>query len=155
VQSIAGGNTMVFNRAARDLLRSAGEAVEAITHDWWAYMLVTSCGGKVHYDAYPTVRYRQHSANQFGSNADLGAQLRRARLLLQGRFRGWVDANLRALQRVRHMMTPENQQVLDEFSRARSAGSAHACSGLRRSGIFRQTVLGNLGLSLAALINRL
>jgi hypothetical protein len=44
-----------------------------------------------------------------------GAQLRRARLLLQGRFRGWVDANLRALQRVRHLMTPENQQVLDEF----------------------------------------
>ena len=49
VQSIAGGNTMVFNRAARDLLRQAGENVEAVTHDWWAYMLVTSCGGAVHY----------------------------------------------------------------------------------------------------------
>lgn len=155
VQSIAGGNTMVFNRAARDLLRSAGEAVEAITHDWWAYMLVTSCGGQVHYDAHPTVRYRQHSANQFGSNADVGAQLRRARLLLQGRFRGWVDANLRALQRVRHMMTPENQQVLDEFTRARQRWVGARLVGLRRSGIFRQTLLGNLGLSLAALINRL
>jgi|JI102314A2RNA_FD_contig_71_1222280_length_1303_multi_3_in_0_out_0_1 glycosyltransferase involved in cell wall biosynthesis len=155
VQSIAGGNTMVFNRAARDLLRSAGEAVEAITHDWWAYMLVTSCGGQVHYDAYPTVRYRQHNANQFGSNADVGAQLRRARLLLQGRFRGWVDANLRALQRVRHMMTPENQQVLDEFIRARQRWVGARLVGLRRSGIFRQTLLGNLGLSLAALINRL
>ena len=155
VQSIAGGNTMVFNRAARDLLRSAGEAVEAITHDWWAYMLITSCGGKVHYDAYPTVRYRQHSANQFGSNADLGAQMRRARLLLQGRFRSWVDANLRALERVRHLMTPENRQVLDEFSRARQRWIGARLLGLRRSGIFRQTVLGNLGLSLAALINRL
>jgi hypothetical protein len=110
VQSIAGGNTMVFNRAARDLLRQAGENVEAVTHDWWAYMLVTSCGGAVHYDPYPTVRYRQHDANQFGSNVNPRAQLKRARLLLQGRFRGWVDANLRALQRVRHLMTPENQQ---------------------------------------------
>lgn len=155
VQSIAGGNTMVFNRAARDLLRRAGENVEAVTHDWWAYMLVTSCGGQVHYDPYPTVRYRQHSSNQFGSNANPLAQLKRARLLLQGRFRGWVDANLRALQRVRHMMTPENQRVLDDFAQARQGRLLARLAGLRRVGIFRQTTLGNLGLSLAALINRL
>jgi glycosyltransferase involved in cell wall biosynthesis len=78
VQSIAGGNTMVFNRAARDLLRQAGENVSAVTHDWWAYMLVTSCGGAVHYDPYPTVRYRQHGGNQFGSNVNPRAQLKRA-----------------------------------------------------------------------------
>jgi glycosyltransferase involved in cell wall biosynthesis len=155
VQSIAGGNTMVFNRAARDLLRQAGENVEAVTHDWWAYMLVTGCGGQVHYDPYPTVRYRQHGSNQFGSNAHPLAQLKRARLLLQGRFRGWVDANLRALERVRHLMTPANQRVLDEFIRARQSGLFGRIAGLRRAGIFRQTVLGNLGLAAAALINRL
>lgn len=155
VQSIAGGNTMVFNRAARDLLRQAGENVEAVTHDWWAYMLVTGCGGRVHYDPYPTVRYRQHGANQFGSNADPVAQLRRARLLLQGRFRGWVDCNLRALQRVRHLMTPENQQVLDDFARARQRHLIPRLIELERVGIFRQTAIGNLGLTLAALINRL
>jgi hypothetical protein len=54
------------------------------------------------------------------------AQFKRARLLLQGRFRGWVDANLRALQRVRHLMTPENQRVLDEFIARGSAGLAGA-----------------------------
>lgn len=155
VQSIAGGNTMVFNRAARDLLRQAGENVEAVTHDWWAYMLVSSCGGQVHYDPYPTVRYRQHGSNQFGSNASPLAQLKRARLLLRGRFRGWVDANLRALARVRHMMTPESQQVLDEFERARSRHLLPRLLGLRRAGIFRQTLLGNIGLLMAALINRL
>lgn len=155
VQSIAGGNTMVFNRAARELLRAAGENVEAVTHDWWAYMLVSSCGGKVHYDVYPTVRYRQHGGNQFGSNINPLAQLRRARLLLQGRFRGWVDANLVALQRVRHLMTPESQRVLDEFTRARKRWIGARLLGLRRSGIHRQTTLGNLGITLAALINRL
>ena len=155
VQSIAGGNTMVFNRAARDLLRQAGENVEAVTHDWWAYMLVTGCGGQVHYDPYPTVRYRQHDSNQFGSNVDPVAQLKRARLLLQGRFRGWVDRNLRALQRVRHLMTPANQRVLDEFVQARQRHLLTRLVGLRRVGIFRQTTLGNLGLTLAALINRL
>lgn len=155
VQSIAGGNTMVFNRAARDLLRQAGENVEAVTHDWWAYMLVTGCGGLVHYDPYPTVRYRQHDANQFGSNVDPVAQLRRARLLLQGRFRGWVDRNLQALQRVSHLMTPANQRVLNDFAQARQRGLLARMVGLRRVGIFRQTTLGNLGLTVAALINRL
>jgi len=36
VQSITGGNTMVFNNAARALLREAGDAVSVFTHDWWA-----------------------------------------------------------------------------------------------------------------------
>ncbi|MEO5732796.1 MAG: hypothetical protein ABIQ87_03790 [Rubrivivax sp.] len=152
---MAGGNTMVFNRAARDLLRQAGETVEAITHDWWAYMLVTGCGGKVHYDPHPTVRYRQHSNNQFGSNQTLSAHVTRARLLLQGRFKTWVDANVRALMRVQHLMTTDNQQVLADFVEARRSPLARRLVGLKRTGIFRQTLLGNLGLTAAATINRL
>ncbi len=155
VQSIAGGNTMVFNRAARDLLRRAGEDVEAITHDWWAYMLVSGCGGHVHYDPHPTVRYRQHDSNQFGANIDPVAQMRRAKLLLQGRFRGWINANLAALVRARHLMTCENQQVLDEFVVARQRWLGGRLWGLWRSGVYRQTLMGNIGISLAAMINRL
>ena len=155
VQSIAGGNTMVFNRAARELLRTAGEDVEAVTHDWWAYMLVSSCGGQVHYDEHPTVRYRQHGGNQFGSNISPSAQLKRIKQLLQGRFRSWVDRNLVALERVRHLMTPENQRVLDEFIRVRRRWVGARLIGLHRSGIHRQTRLGNIGITLAALINRL
>ena len=155
VQSVAGGNTMVFNRAARDLLRVAGDNVGAVTHDWWAYMLVTGCGGMVHYDPYPTVRYRQHDANQFGANTTFKAQSHRAWELLQGRFRGWVDANLRALDTVRHLMTPENRRVLDDFARARQRWAGARLLGLKRSGVFRQTSLGNLGLVVAAVINRL
>jgi hypothetical protein len=109
----------------------------------------------VHYDPYPTVRYRQHEANQFGANISLRAQWRRARELLQGRFRGWVDANLRALGRVRHLLTSDNQRVLDEFMRARRRRVYGRLLGLKRTGIFRQTRLGNLGLIAAALINRL
>jgi hypothetical protein len=66
-----------------------------------------------------------------------------------------VDANINALQGVRHMMTPENQQVLDEFVQARQRWLGARLAGLRRSGIFRQTQLGNLGIVAAALINRL
>ncbi len=155
VQNIAGGNTMVFNRAARDLLRLAGEEVEAVTHDWWAYMVVTGCGGLVHYDANPTVRYRQHANNLIGANQSWGARLHRLGLLLQGRFRRWNDANIRSLQGIRHLLTPENREVLDQFQRLRESALLTRLPLLRQSGLHRQTLLGNLGLIAAALIKRL
>ena len=45
VQNIAGGNTMVFNEAARRLLMAAGSAVQVPSHDWWLYLLTTAGGG--------------------------------------------------------------------------------------------------------------
>lgn len=154
VQSIAGGNTMVFNRAARELLVAAGPLVEAITHDWWAYMLVTGCGGQVHYDPDPTVRYRQHGQNQFGSNVGMTEQLKRVRQLLHGRYSGWIDANLKALVRMRHRFTQENQQVLDSVVNARSRWVGARLMGLRRCGLYRQSRLGQYGLWVAAMLNR-
>lgn len=153
VQNIAGGNTMVFNRAARDLLRLAGEDIEVVAHDWWAYMLVTACGGQVHYDPVPTVRYRQHDRNQFGANRSLAGQLSRANLLLQGRFRNWVDANVAALMRVRYLVTPENQCLLEEFAHARKQRLLPRLASLKRVAVYRQTFLGNLGLTIAALVS--
>lgn len=47
VQSIAGANTMVFNRAARLLLRKTPSQLEIVFHDWWAYMLVSGCDGRI------------------------------------------------------------------------------------------------------------
>ena len=61
VQSIAGGNTMMVNRAARDLLAKASSRTEFVSHDWWAYLIVTAAGGIVRYDLRPLVRYRQHA----------------------------------------------------------------------------------------------
>lgn len=155
VQNVAGGNTMVFNRAARDLLRRAGENVQAVTHDWWAYMVVTGCGGQVHYDPYPTVRYRQHDNNLIGSNLGWVARAHRIKLLLEGRFKRWIDANVASLNEIREMLTPENRELLDRFAQARQGGFVDRMLGLKRTGVFRQTLLGNIGLVIAAAINRL
>jgi len=81
MQNIGGGNTMVFNNAARALLQEAGEHIPVVTHDWWAYMLVSGCGGRVFYDAKPTLRYRQHENNLVGMNASWPARLTRIRVL--------------------------------------------------------------------------
>lgn len=155
MQNIGGGNTMVFNNAARELLQKTGEDNGVVSHDWWAYIVVSGCGGKVFYDAYPSLRYRQHGGNLVGVNATWSARLARVRMMCQGRFRNWNDSNIEALQHLRCSLTLENQEILDRFSEARHLGLISRLIGLKRSGIYRQTLLGNLGLIAAATFKKI
>ncbi|MCP2071209.1 UNVERIFIED_ORG: glycosyltransferase involved in cell wall biosynthesis [Pseudomonas lini] len=154
VQNIAGGNTMVFNHALMNLLREAGAEVPAVSHDWWAYMIVSGCGGKVLYDVAPSVRYRQHSANCVGSNTGIFEKSKRIKQLLHGRFRFWMDQNLVALQAISHRFTSENIQTLEKFGAARQYRLLRRVLEIQRAGVYRQTFLGNLGLTVATLIRR-
>jgi glycosyltransferase involved in cell wall biosynthesis len=155
VQSGAGGNTMVLNAAARALLVEAGADVIVQTHDWWAYILVTGCGGEVFYDATPKVGYRQHGQNLVGSNASWPGRFRRARRILKGQFKTMNNRNIAALHRVRHRLSPESLYVLDEFSRARDKWLIPRVLGVRRSGVYCQTLLWNLALIGATLLKKL
>jgi hypothetical protein len=155
MQNIGGGNTMVFNEAARLLLREAGEHVDVVSHDSWAYMVVTGCGGKVMYDTYPSLRYRQHGGNIVGMNSDWAARRARIRMLWQGQFRAWNDRHLVALQHLRSRLTPENRHTLDLLARARKSSLVPRLIGLKKSGIHRQTLLGNLGLLAAAIFKKI
>ena len=98
VQSLGGGNTMVFNRAAKKLLEEAA-TIDVVLHDWWVYQLVSAAGGMVHYDPEPVLKYRQHPHNVIGSNLGLRSGLIRLRMILNGRFRSWNGTNIAALQR--------------------------------------------------------
>ncbi len=153
VQNIGGGNTMVFNLAARRLLQRAG-VVDVQTHDWWTYLVVSGCGGHVHYDPQPSLGYRQHAHNQVGMNAGWPARVRRLGLMLRGRFRAWNSRNIDALAHLRPLLTEENRAVLDRFARARDAVLPHRLAGLAGTGIYRQTLAGNLGLATAALLKK-
>lgn len=155
VQCIAGCNTMVFNRAARELFVQACSQGEAVPPDWLMYVLVSGCDGRVHYDPWPSVRYRQHGRNLSGTNLSLRGRWQRARLLMAGEFGGWVDANLERLAQVRHRMPAHNAAVLERFVRARQQPLLRRLIGLWRSGIRRQTTLGNIGLAVAVLFNKL
>jgi glycosyltransferase involved in cell wall biosynthesis len=155
VQNLGGGNTMVFNRAAKALAEAAG-APKVVLHDWWLYQLVAAANGAVLYDPQPMVKYRQHPANLIGSNQSGSARVLRLRLMLGGRFRDWNATNIAALRGLpAHLITPENRAVLELFAAARTARLPKRLAGLRRSGVYRQTLLGNLGLAAAAVLNRL
>ena len=155
MQNVGGGNTMVFNDAARNLLRDAGEDIDVVTHDWWAYMVVSGCGGQVFYDSYPSVRYRQHATNLVGMNSSWPARLVRIRMLWQGRFRNWNDCFIQALQCIGSKLTPENREILDKYAAARNRWLLPRLIGFIRSGIHRQTFLSNLGLIAGAIFRKI
>jgi glycosyltransferase involved in cell wall biosynthesis len=153
VQNIGGGNTMVLNHAARLLLEEAAQNLDIVSHDWWAYLLVTGVGGNVFYDATPYVHYRQHGANLVGSNCGWKARIVRIRMLFQGRFRHWNATNIAGLETIQHRLTDENRLTLETFKALRSRHFPGRLLSLKRSGVYRQTLLGNLGLLLATVIN--
>ncbi|UXZ99321.1 glycosyltransferase family 2 protein [Pseudomonas phytophila] len=155
VQNIGGGNTMVLNHAARVLLEKAGQNLDVVSHDWWAYLLVTGAGGNVFYDPSPYVMYRQHAGNLVGANSSWRARVIRMKMMTQGRFRVWNSINIANLERVIGSLTHENRELLERFKLLRSDTLPRRLAGLKRSGIYRQTRLGNLGLIVAAVMGKI
>ena len=154
VQSLAGGNTMVFNQAARQVILKAG-IQEVISHDWWTYMLISGAGGKVYYDFTTSVRYRQHSDNQIGANIGWIARVKRIGLLLNGSFSTWNNLHIISLNKVRDLLNTENQKKLDGFANARHAPLLKRLTLLKKSGVYRQTTEGNIALWIAAILNKI
>src|SRR6266566_2334890 len=153
VQSIAGGNTMVFNEKARELVVFSD--VEVPSHVWWLYQVTAACGGQVHYDAYPSVRYRQHAHNVIGSNMGWSASMHRIHMLQKGRFRHWEDLNVAALAHLRPRMSAENRRIFDLFRKARHEPLLRRATTFAQTGVYRQTMLGNLGLLAAMVLNKI
>lgn len=155
VQNLGGGNTMIFNRAAQLALQKTPPDAQMIAHDWWTYQIITGVGGLVHYDARPSLAYRQHGENVFGRNVGLQARLTRAVGLATGQMAAWNAINLKLLNQVRAELRPANVAILDLFARARTASLPGRLWLLWRSGVYRQTAIENLALYLAAIFGRI
>ena len=155
IQSLGGGNTMVFNKAAKRLLERTGK-LDVVLHDWWMYQLVSAVGGAICYDAQPVLKYRQHPDNLIGSNRGWRARFVRIRMMLKGRFSEWNRKNIAALEQIpADLIKPQNRQVLQLFAKARTASLFKRLYCLKRSGVYRQTVLGNIGLVAATILKRI
>jgi len=155
VQSIAGANTMVMNHLAWETLRIASKSTRFVSHDWWAYMIVTGAGGIVHYSPEPHIGYRQHDRNLVGSNNSIAARLRRYGFLMRSGFSEWTARNLDGLRHNERLLTEDARAVLAELERAHDGGLFTRLSGLARSGAYRQSRSANLGLYLACALGKL
>ena len=150
VECLAGGNTMILNRAALDLAASAF-APNIQTHDWFLYQLVTGAGGRVVFDPQPTVLYRQHRHNLVGALAGPRAYFRRLTGMFRGHMRMWNDTHIEALQANSHLLTPANRATLEAFQKARSAPRLKIVRELERYGIQRVGRSGQAALLAATL----
>jgi glycosyltransferase involved in cell wall biosynthesis len=155
VQNVAAGNTMVFNQAACNLIREAGNDIDVIFHDWWTYIVVSGCGGEIFIDKAPRLDYRQHDNNVIGCNNGFHAKVIRLKRLLSGHMRYWNTRHVVALQKIIHRLTSENRYILDLFANAREDSLLPRLIGIKRSGIYRQTALGNIAIIIAAFLRKL
>ena len=154
VQSIAGGNTMVFNQRAKRVLEKTG-LQQVVSHDWWLYQLIKGIGGGVFYDPEPSLLYRQHNGALLGHNSSFKAKLDRIIYVLNGRFKTWNTLNYQALSAVRHILTIDNQVILESFNQLRGARFKDRVRLLEVCGLYRQTWQGTCSLWLATLLNKI
>ena len=154
VQSIAGGNTMVFNAALKRLIENAGP-LDVPSHDWWVYILVTGSGGVAFYDQVGHILYRQHDGSLVGGNNTYYAKAKRLIMVLQGRFQNWNKKNIAALVHKSELLSELNKGVLTWFCRIGTARLMERIRILGVCGLYRQTRLGTISLYLATVFNKL
>lgn len=155
VQSIAGANTMVLNRAGFELVGRAAERSGFVSHDWFCYQVISGAGGRVVYDAVPQVRYRQHGDNLVGANTGWPARLDRLRRAWGGRFVEWNERNIATLRATEDLLAPEARRQLAEFESARHGKLLRRLQHLRQAGVYRQTLGGQISLWAAAALGKL
>ncbi len=155
VQNIAGGNTMLFNESTRYLLVKTAPNAKIVAHDWLAYLVTTAAQGAVIYDANPSVLYRQHHHNLIGANNGLKSKLVRLAKLHRGDLQNWIEANLAALESCQHLLPMESRIIIESFKKARQGHGYKRWRDFTNLKLYRQTLLGNLGLAWAILTGKI
>ncbi|WP_437888292.1 glycosyltransferase family 2 protein [Phytobacter sp. V91] len=155
IQSIAGGNTMMLNHKAKKIVSKTPRYQKIISHDWWIYILITGCGGKVIYDETPTLRYRQHTNNIIGSNLGWKARIRRINALFDGHFQQWIQKNIDVLNAIDVPLSENNQYIFNDFIEARKSGLFKRTYIFSKIKLYRQTFLGTLAFYIAILFKKI
>lgn len=155
IQSIAGGNTMLFNQAARNIINLTPHDFKIVSHDWWVYILISGCNGIILYDEVPTIKYRQHTNNIIGSNLGWRARLRRINGLFDGHFRDWIQCNLNALNAMPLQLSKESRWILENFIEARSSHLITRIIKFSKIKLYRQTSFGTIAFLIAVLFKKI
>lgn len=154
IQNMAGGNTMLFNKSAKEIITSLN-FLDVVSHDWFCYQIVSGIGGNIYYDNKPCLKYRQHSSNILGSNNKLSDRILRFKKLFNGRLKGWNEKNIYALNEHRAFFTEQNRLVLDNFKLASKSSFFKRINLFYKTGIYRQNTMGNFALLIALLLKKI
>jgi glycosyltransferase involved in cell wall biosynthesis len=154
VQSIAGGNTMVLNHAAK-LAVQVDPQYDVVSHDWWIYLVITGIGGHFVYDPNPNIYYRQHKNNIVGSKKGFLQKFARFSSLLSNNYKQWIECRNSALESIAQRLTVKNQHNFRRFCNYRKFSLFFRLSGIIKLGIHRQNLVENVGLFAAVFLNKI
>ena len=154
VQSIAGGNTMIFNRASKLVIETVG-MVPTPSHDWWLYLLISGAGGKVFYDRTPLLLYRQHGNSIVGENTSFFNKFKRLLKLVDGGFKKWTDSNIKCLQMAEDLLTHKAKESLSILINIRQLSFFKKIKNMKLFRYYRQSSFQNLILKIAFLMNKI
>jgi glycosyltransferase involved in cell wall biosynthesis len=155
VQSLAGANTMLFNRPARELIRK-GLELAPVSHDWWAYQIISGTGGKVIYDPQSTLLYRQHGNNIIGSNRSNFALISRIRKAWNKSFREMNNANINALSQLENELNKNSLNILNYFKNIRHKITlSQYYNIIKNKYLYRRSLFQQFSLYIGILFNKI
>ncbi|GLR67936.1 glycosyl transferase family 2 [Acidocella aquatica] len=146
-QNIANGNTLVMNAPAATLVAALGRP-EGTVHDWWSYIVVSACGGRIIYDQRPQVLYRLHKNNLIGSARPLPARALAAIRRGPKIFMTMMHRHADILASSANQLTPQARHDLKTIQSALQGGVIPRLAALRCTRFRRRTLLENLLFSL-------
>ena len=152
VQSIAGGNTMIFNSTLSKEICKLDLSEKIISHDWISYIITTALDGMVYYDELPRISYRQHNKNIIGSNNSFNQIFKRYKSMMAGDYGNWINANIKQLENLN--LGDDKVEYIESFKQISSNSIYVRIRSLIKTKIYRQTLIGNLSLIVAVLLNK-
>jgi glycosyltransferase involved in cell wall biosynthesis len=156
VQSIAGGNTMAYNNALKNISMLSPEA-DIISHDWWLYILCELFKGQTYFDTDSYILYRQHEKSLIGGNTMWLAKLKRLYMLLRGNFIWYNNQHFKALKVIllKKFTKPKYIHLINCFFNDRHKNLIIRLKMIKKLGLYRQGRHGMTALYLAAFLKRL
>lgn len=144
LENVAGGNTMVFNKALAKLFIEIPENTDIISHDWTLYQLVTATGGNFVFSKSPSVLYRQHQLNSVGANNNFFAKFSRLLSFFRGNYKYWISVNCESLSHVLEHFEPSSRETIENLIKVRKGNFRERLGCLKKRKVYRQHKLESL-----------
>ena len=156
IQNIAGGNTILMNKKARNLMISSLGSEHYISHDWWCYLLISASGGEIIFDPLKSVKYRQHEKNIIGGNQKVRDKIRRFTNFFDGSYKEWNDINIINLLKNKKLIHKKNLKTLQIYIDARNEKNIFLKIPLfKKTGVFRQSLLETFIFGIGIILNKI
>tara|TARA_X000000950_G_scaffold264533_1_gene337901 strand:- start:239 stop:1168 length:930 start_codon:yes stop_codon:yes gene_type:complete len=155
VQSIAGGNTYLFDNHVKQLLLKIPDKISMPSHDWTLYQVTSAHNYKINYDHNPTILYRLHSNNLTGTSFSFKSKIMRLIALFSGEYKKWNDDNYKILSLYKLSMKPRCLKLLETFYSCRNGNIIHRISLYTKYSFRRSSIVQNLSFILGLIFNKI